>query len=309
MSENAENSAGKQRGKPFPKGRSGNPKGKPQGARNRSTIAVQQLLEGESEALTRRCIDLALGGDSTALRLCMERIAPAPKDRAIRFPMPSETSRHDRSDESNASGRLAVDQARNTREGQIYEQTYGAGANPALQGVEPKLRTAAAGAAQKAADEFTKAQAAQRDLETFMSSARAGNKEAHAYLSPEGVLTLNTARGVTRVNRQEMEAFAGAGSLVDHIVGKVGKLTSGQSVPSDIIDDIESLNKQLSNNSATTYNQKLSSINQNYHSNFQPVAAAADWKTQAKNAKAGEVIKLPNGHTVKANGDGTFTPQ
>ena len=88
MSENAQNSAPKQRGKPFPKGKSGNPNGKPQGALNRSTIAVQQLLEGESEALTRKCVELALGGDSTALRLCMERIAPAPKDRAIRFPMP-----------------------------------------------------------------------------------------------------------------------------------------------------------------------------------------------------------------------------
>lgn len=84
----AENSAGKQRGKPFPKGKSGNPKGKPQGARNRTTIAIQELLDGEAAAITRTCIKLALEGDTTALRLCMERIAPSPKDRAIRFPMP-----------------------------------------------------------------------------------------------------------------------------------------------------------------------------------------------------------------------------
>lgn len=34
---------------------------------------------------------------------------------------------------------------------------------------------------------------------------------------------------------------------------------------------------------------------------------ATDWKTQAANAKAGDVIPLPNGHKVQKNADGTFT--
>ena len=75
---------------PMPSGvkfQPGNP-GRPKGARNRTTMAVQALLEGEAEALTRRAIDAALGGDSTALRLCLERIAPAPKDRTVQFEAP-----------------------------------------------------------------------------------------------------------------------------------------------------------------------------------------------------------------------------
>jgi len=80
-------SAIKQRGRPFPKGKSGNPSGKPLGTRNRTTIAAQQLLDGEAESLTRTCIKMALAGDSTAMRLCMERISPAPKDRAINLPI------------------------------------------------------------------------------------------------------------------------------------------------------------------------------------------------------------------------------
>ena len=84
----AENAAGKQRGRPFRKGRSGNPAGKPKGARHRATRAIQLLLEGEAEALTRKCIDLAKAGDTTALRLCMERLAPAMKSRAVQLPMP-----------------------------------------------------------------------------------------------------------------------------------------------------------------------------------------------------------------------------
>jgi hypothetical protein len=59
------------------KGVSGNPAGKPKGARHKTTLAVQALLDGEAEALTRKCIELAKEGDTTALRLCMERLAPA----------------------------------------------------------------------------------------------------------------------------------------------------------------------------------------------------------------------------------------
>ena len=47
----AENSAKKQRGKPFKKGQSGNPKGKPKGARHKITLAAEVLLDGEAEAI------------------------------------------------------------------------------------------------------------------------------------------------------------------------------------------------------------------------------------------------------------------
>src|SRR5271166_6623984 len=56
----------KQRGRPFEKGRSGNPGGRPRGCRNRSTLAAQLLLQGEAEALTRKAVELALGGDLIA---------------------------------------------------------------------------------------------------------------------------------------------------------------------------------------------------------------------------------------------------
>lgn len=65
----------------------GNP-GKPAGARNKATQAVQALLQGEAEALTRKAISMALAGDSTALRLCIERLAPPPKDSPVLFAVP-----------------------------------------------------------------------------------------------------------------------------------------------------------------------------------------------------------------------------
>ena len=67
----------------YEKGESGNPSGRPQGARNKATLFALDLFEGESDALCRKAIELALDGDRVALRLCLERIAPAVKERPI----------------------------------------------------------------------------------------------------------------------------------------------------------------------------------------------------------------------------------
>jgi hypothetical protein len=76
------------RGRPFVKGQSGHPAGRPAGARNKKTLAAAALLEGESEALTRRAVELALAGDPTAMRLCIERILPPYRERSVRFELP-----------------------------------------------------------------------------------------------------------------------------------------------------------------------------------------------------------------------------
>ena len=74
---------------PFRKGLSGNPRGRESGSRNRATLAMQALLDGESEALTRKCVELAMGGDTSALRLAMERLLPPRRTRAIELPLPA----------------------------------------------------------------------------------------------------------------------------------------------------------------------------------------------------------------------------
>lgn len=73
---------------PWKPGQSGNPAGRPSGSRHKVTLAVEALLEGEHEALTRKAIDKALEGDGMALRLCLDRIAPARKDTPISFALP-----------------------------------------------------------------------------------------------------------------------------------------------------------------------------------------------------------------------------
>jgi hypothetical protein len=76
----------------FQKGMSGNKAGRPPGSRNRSTLFVESLLEGEAETLTRKLIERAKEGDMTAMRLCMERLMPVRKDRSVQINLPpSET--------------------------------------------------------------------------------------------------------------------------------------------------------------------------------------------------------------------------
>lgn len=57
--------------------------GRPKGSRNKVTLAIENMMEGEAETITRHCIDLAKRGDPTAMRIVMDRIAPVRKGRPI----------------------------------------------------------------------------------------------------------------------------------------------------------------------------------------------------------------------------------
>jgi hypothetical protein len=58
-------------------------------ARHRATLAAEALLDGEAEGLTRKAVEMALAGDTTALRLCLDRILPPRRERPVNFTLPS----------------------------------------------------------------------------------------------------------------------------------------------------------------------------------------------------------------------------
>ena len=72
----------------FSKGTSGNPSGRPLGSRNHTTLLMESLLEGQAEQLIQKAMEMALDGDITAMRLCLERIMPPRKDRPIQLGLP-----------------------------------------------------------------------------------------------------------------------------------------------------------------------------------------------------------------------------
>jgi uncharacterized protein with von Willebrand factor type A (vWA) domain len=71
----------------FTKGKSGNPNGRPKGRPDRRT-AFRDLFKPHAPALIKKAVDMALEGDTTALRLCIDRIVPAlrPRDEPITVP-------------------------------------------------------------------------------------------------------------------------------------------------------------------------------------------------------------------------------
>ena len=83
---------GKQaRGRPFEKGRSGHPGGRRAGSRNKKTLAAAALLEGESEALTRRGRRAGAGRRSdgaAALHRTHPAALPPCRERAVKFELP-----------------------------------------------------------------------------------------------------------------------------------------------------------------------------------------------------------------------------
>jgi hypothetical protein len=84
----------KPRGRSWVKGQSGNPAGRPSRARQAASVA-QGLIGRKTVPLVNKLVELALLGDRTALRLCLDRIAPARREPPIDLDLPSVGSRAD----------------------------------------------------------------------------------------------------------------------------------------------------------------------------------------------------------------------
>ena len=72
----------KPRGRPFTAGNKAG-RGRPLGSRNKSTVWADGLIGQHREAVLRKCLAMALQGDATAMRLCVERMLPFSKESRI----------------------------------------------------------------------------------------------------------------------------------------------------------------------------------------------------------------------------------
>ena len=70
------------------RGQSGNPKGKPAGARNKATLAVLALMETGAEEITKAVVAQAKAGDLAAARMILDRLAPPAKERPVNLALP-----------------------------------------------------------------------------------------------------------------------------------------------------------------------------------------------------------------------------
>jgi hypothetical protein len=86
MSRRAEK-VGKAQRRAFRRSNSGDQRG-PWEARNKTSVALEALLDTEATAITCKVIEKALEGDMAALRLCLDRLLPVRRERPMAFELP-----------------------------------------------------------------------------------------------------------------------------------------------------------------------------------------------------------------------------
>jgi hypothetical protein len=79
----------------FLPGQSGNAAGRPPGALNKKTLALEAAYEDRAEEVVRNIMERAKNGDPAAMRLCMERAAPTGRNRRLAFRLPRITTPED----------------------------------------------------------------------------------------------------------------------------------------------------------------------------------------------------------------------
>lgn len=84
----------KPRGRPWAKGQSGNPAGRPSRARQAAAVA-RGLIARKVVPLTNKAIELALLGDRGAVKDCLDRISPPRREPPIDLDLPEIKTRAD----------------------------------------------------------------------------------------------------------------------------------------------------------------------------------------------------------------------
>jgi hypothetical protein len=159
------------------------------------------------------------------------------------------------------------------------------GGAAALAKVPKELIAPAVSAANKAGEDYAAAKSVSDRMQATMEAARKGNVISYQIIPEEGTLQITTSQGVHRINKTEIDQYAGGGSLWQRMEGHFGKALTGQSIPSSVLDDMQEIQKIQQQGAQSKYENSLKTINQNYGSEFKPVEMQG--LTKPKSAQGG----------------------
>ena len=72
----------------FQAGKSGNPKGRPRGSLNKATILCQDIFADAAADIAEKAVNLALEGDTSMLKLLLDKTVPVRKDAPVNLALP-----------------------------------------------------------------------------------------------------------------------------------------------------------------------------------------------------------------------------
>lgn len=78
----------------FQTGKSGNPSGRPKGLKDKR-VAMRELLQPHAQNLMDTAVRMALGGDTSALKICMDRLVAPIREEPIYVTVPKITGPDD----------------------------------------------------------------------------------------------------------------------------------------------------------------------------------------------------------------------
>lgn len=149
-------------------------------------------------------------------------------------------------------------------------QRLEAGNDPRLTNVPPARQKDVLDKVDTENKQYNDAKHAGDDMTAMIADAKAGNKVAYSFIPAEGALYLTSARGVRRINLNEMNAYGGGGSAMDNVRAFLGKAATGASIPPDILKDMESMNASIAKNVESAHQRRLQGIDETYGSTFAP---------------------------------------
>ena len=91
------------------------------------------------------------------------------------------------------------------------------------------------------------------DLLGMISKAVNGDKQAAQMVPLAGALEITTASGVHRINRTEVDQYAGGGSLYDRVVGGIHKGLFGVGYDKDMLDSMQKLTAMMNSGAYDEY--------------------------------------------------------
>lgn len=169
-----------------------------------------------------------------------------------------------------APQKIAVAEAEGRARANI-EREVAVGGDAAVKNVATHLIAPAKADANKAGQEYAAAKSVSDRMNATMDAARRGNVISYQIIPEEGTLQITTSQGVHRINKTEIDQYAGGGSLWQRMEGHFGHALTGQSIPASVLDDMAEIQKIQAQGARSKYENSLKTINDTYGSEFKPV--------------------------------------
>lgn len=152
--------------------------------------------------------------------------------------------------------------------------------------------------------QYRTAEQGAQGIRGMIDDALQGGKISARMLPLEGALEVTTANGVKRINRTEVDQYAGGGSLFDRLAGQIGGATKGIPFTPEIMNDMKRLADVQEKGAYDNYKGGYDSATRRYHLTDEQAlpAPSASAGPAGSSGQPQRPANVPQGYQFNANG-------